>query len=390
MTTQHRRRRAAGTRRLIALAVVPLVLACAPAGSWTVANPPADPAAGYSTFADVSCPTDTACVAAGPGGSSPTGITTAAWDGAAWTTLPPVPLPAVVGNPQQARGIRIDCAAPADCALVADVLTTSTLVPLLAHWDGTAWSSTAATPTLPDTSVHLADVACGATGSCLAVGLRDAQTGELFAQRWDGAAWTEAPPPPPEPDLYRWQFQLRLSCASASACAFLTEASFPDVRTATSVHLWNGTGWTATPAPIPPAGVAALTDIDCPSATSCMAAGWRLGTGAIAMRWDGTRWTSEAVSTALPLAAVSCADQRCLAIGTTTLGTGLSTTATVAGVARTATGWRVTSSAAADASFSAAGVSCTGSGCVVVGSRTVDDRTGPAALRYRFPANPPV
>jgi hypothetical protein len=70
----------------------------------------------------------------------------------------------------------------------------------------------------------------------------------------------------------------------------------------TLAEIWNGRRWTLTPTPPPnPQELSSLTSVSCDAPGSCTAVGGLLKTKEgsqpqpFALRWDGTRWTSQAV-----------------------------------------------------------------------------------------------
>jgi hypothetical protein len=168
---------------------------------------------------------------------------------------------------------------------------------------------------------------CIAIGSaCLqAAGSGQDCTDSPFVERWDGTSWT-------------WQLlptaagatspELRgLSCASSTACIAVGDVTGSNGTDAMAM-LWDGTRWSIHD---PPSAASAtgtqLNGVSCSSATACTAVGSEndpeLGSQTLAEFWDGSTWSIQ--STANPaggdnqdasLSSVSCPTAaNCTAVG---------------------------------------------------------------------------
>jgi len=173
-------------------------------------------------------------------------------------------------------------------------------LPLIDHWNGTAWSQ-ATPPSFPATNgVHLGWVSASSAADAWAVGTinlvkHPGYSGPLTVH-WDGSAWTNVPDPLP---LNPGTALVGVAdISSMNAYAIGTEGSAHGL-----VEQWNGTAWTrpAAQPPFPePNGVTfAQNTVSAISATSASNV-WIVGTylqtvyGNIwdpySVHWNGTKW----------------------------------------------------------------------------------------------------
>ena len=141
-------------------------------------------------------------------------------------------------------------------------------------------------------------VSCVSSASCEAVGEASGSSiNGTLAEHWDGSAWTVQATPTSGSDGDALN---SVSCVSATRCTAVGEAT-----DATLAETWNGTDWRIQPTPIPndvgtenglPPTVV-LSDVACPSSTSCMAVGAYRDSFdfvvTLAERWNGSTWTIE-------------------------------------------------------------------------------------------------
>ena len=168
-------------------------------GGWQVLGSPAFTPEDHLEAVDATGPADAWAV--GWGSTSPFGGTAVGialrWDGASWRSVP-IPQP----SPIMLFGVK--ALAPNDVWAVGHTyLGGPHWVPLVLHWNGTAWSR-ATIPTFPSGG-QLRDVVALSPSNVYAVGL----DGEGFNARplvlhWNGATWTRqaTPSPPGGPKLY--------------------------------------------------------------------------------------------------------------------------------------------------------------------------------------------
>lgn len=139
-------------------------------------------------------------------------------------------------------------------------------------------------------------VSCPSRTACMAVGAYDLgfpPRGEtLFAERWDGAAWTFKPLA-----SFNGQVGAAVSCSSSSACTIVGTVYLANPGKHAFAERWNGTSWSAQTLPNPPR-LAALTAVSCPARNACMAVGHGAGLKhppQLAEHWNGVRWRAQNV-----------------------------------------------------------------------------------------------
>jgi hypothetical protein len=239
---------------------------------------------------------------AGGTSSAPTPGTGAGW------AIQPTPNPSGAGSKPGAGALLFDvsCASTSFCTAVgysgngdaADggpAVTTA----LAERWDGTSWmiDSTAGL------GAALAGVSCQSSTSCTAVGFSTDSSGgdNALAAHWNGGTWAIEPVPTPPPaansdqpgssELYG------LSCLSTAACTAVGYYEYsPSNVTVTLVERWNGVSWAIQQSPNPSATFVSLSDVSCPSSTSCTAVGEYAtnisedNLAPLTESWNGTSW----------------------------------------------------------------------------------------------------
>jgi hypothetical protein len=285
--------------------------------AWAIQPTPDLTGSGGSGLAGVSCPTATACTAAGyatsAGGMQ---VTLAeAWDGQGWS-VQGTPSPATSNSSLNA----VSCLPGAACAAVGSAVGTGSLS-LAETWNGSRWAA----QTTPDPGgarpSTLAGVACPSAGTCTAVGWVSDVSDNLapLAEARTGARWSIRPVPEPAGTVSAPL--LAISCSAADACTAVgfDETSSADVPLA---ERWNGSGWSVQAVPRP-GPYSQFASVSCPSARACVAVGSYNADGSppvpFAETWDGTRWTAQAVPDPAgsgELLGVSCASaDACTAVG---------------------------------------------------------------------------
>jgi hypothetical protein len=113
-----------------------------------------------------------------------------------------------------------------------------------------------------------------------------------------------------------------VSCPSASVCMAAGYRRISDGSLVTLAESWNGTRWSLVRSPNLGRSNNQLTAVSCVSADACMAAGFTQGGpgGTLAESWNGTRWsvvhTPSPGSTGSDLTGVSCVSaDACTAVG---------------------------------------------------------------------------
>jgi hypothetical protein len=226
-------------------------------------------------------------------------------------------------------------------------------------------------------------VSCPSPSACTATGVA---ANLPLAERWDGAHWRLQH----TPRLRVGGFLAGVSCASAVACTAVgARTGKSENPTGALAERWDGTRWRIQPTPNPAgAASAALFGVSCTSRTFCMAVGLSFDSsgmpiGPVVGRWDGTRWRIRPVPAASGspvsfIGAVACQSASfCIAVGARSDRAG-NPTGTLA-ERWDGTRWRIqrTPNPAAGAGLSA--VSCTSSAaCTAVG----ESEAGPLAERW--------
>jgi hypothetical protein len=338
---------------------------------WSIVSA-AEPAGGsLASLSAVSCSSASACTAVGNYNTSDGTTSTLAerWDGRAWAVQ-------ATDDPAGASVASfsgVSCASSTSCTAVGGVNLDSILpVPLVEHWNGSAWTLQQ-TPDLPPGDQYGSDsqlvaVSCLSSSDCVAVGSTlDPQAngpGQLI-ERWDGSAWTvqaTASSGGATEQLFG------VACTAANACTTVGTRQSPDTS-GTLIEHWSGTSWSAQTSPDPNGATpAALSAASCASAAVCVAVG-----GSLSERFDGSAWSMRSVAVPagdvdVDFLAVSCTSPAaCLAVG----NAGDSSFAEVT-LAEAWNGsiWTVmpTPSPAGGENVTLNGVSCTaGSACTAVG-----------------------
>ena len=239
------------------------------------------------------------------------GISSAWWDGEAWSAPAPLPAGMMRTDPQ------LSCTSATACLLVTTefgiegwptpaTVTSST-------WNGATWSPVV---TL-DHPTRVLDLDCATPTACFATaGVRAASwtgfgpAGPAEVLRWDGSAWAVVAigypggAVPTEPGT--------VSCSSPTSCTVLSVAGESNPPSPTVLARWDGATWTGTATD----AASPTTALSCPGPADCTATG-----DGVAQRFDGTAWTAtELPSGTSPgeiFSAVSCAsDDHCVAVGT--------------------------------------------------------------------------
>jgi hypothetical protein len=250
-------------------------------GTAWVTTPSPSPSDG-AVLADVGCGTTTSCIAVGstvPDRLSATKAVIEHWDGNSWTmTSYPVP-----PNTTSSTLTSVSCTSATFCMAVGTVTTFDTThvdTPLIERWNGSTWSRVTPAATSGGTGGTLQSVSCTSTAFCLAVDLFGG-----LAERWNGSTWIQVTGPGVGASIAFAE----VSCVSGTMCFAVGQGS-ADPNGAVAVR-WNGNAWSITPtASIPNAGV--FNGVKCLSGTNCYAVG-RVVSPATTLveHWDGANWS---------------------------------------------------------------------------------------------------
>lgn len=191
---------------------------------------------------------------------------------------------------------------------------------------GQAGSWVTQSPVAPARGTVLYGVACPAADSCVAVG-SGARAKRAVVERWNGRSWSAMN----APRAGRFPYLYAVDCSSTSFCMAVGGRA-SGVGVAALAVRWNGSRWTSLPVPLPRgltsipiyrrfdlSGVACRTSSDC-TAVGAFQAGSRAFDRPLVYRWNGRRWRQQASPTGsrflTRLDAVSCPTATsCLAVG---------------------------------------------------------------------------
>ena len=275
---------------MAAAALVPMSPAHA-ALAWSVVpsgNAPGTPTGGLVT---VACPSATTCFALGDYGTGDATVSMMQhWDGSKWTLASAAPLPGPVGS---AGPILSDlaCVSETFCVVAGQYqFAGGDSHPLAERWDGSAW---AVMPSPDLDGVFFTSVACPSETSCFASAAGGPYPQKTLVEHWDGNEWSVMPTPNVADTDNGF---LGISCASPTLCFAVGAAGDSPVTPRTLIEQWDGTSWTivASPNPSGTNTFPDLSDVACPSATACYAAGYYTQgrtMKSIIERWDGAKWS---------------------------------------------------------------------------------------------------
>jgi hypothetical protein len=169
-----------------------------------------------------------------------------------------------------------------------------TVIPLVEHWDGLAWSEVA-TPPLPN-NANLTGLYAVAPHDIWATGnnLFDITESTPLAEHWNGHSWTVVP----TPDI---QFANFFGVGGTSSRDIWAVGTIRGMNPSMLILHWTGRRWTMVAVPAIDSDFVALSAVSSFSETDAWAAGSFLGAGGsskpLLMHFDGTSWTRVAITT---------------------------------------------------------------------------------------------
>jgi hypothetical protein len=230
--------------------------------AWSSTTAPAG-----SELTDVSCVSAAFCVAL-----PSSGLNAQRWNGSEWSMISAA-TPAEAASPALWG---ISCTSPTSCVAVGRYLLKSETKTLAESYNGEKW--TVLTTPSEKGENRLTAVSCTSSASCTAIGQK---AGKPLALRWNGSEWTSLAAPA--------HFSNDISCVSSSACAAVGTGY-------ESTEWWNGSEWSSS-AVAKPEGAgegAEIYSVSCVSAEECIAAGfYEFANGnpaPLAERWNGHEW----------------------------------------------------------------------------------------------------
>jgi len=209
----------------------------------------------------------------------------------------------------------VSCSSGNACTAVGAYTASSEfVVPLVARWNGSSWTSQPVpSPYSGAPYTQLTDVSCRTASECMAVGYYYNTEGKYvnYAARWSGGAWTNVLPP--NPAGAQQSLLEGVSCPSAGMCVAVGWQISAEGAAKPVIVAWNGFSWSSQTAARSSGTISAVS---CPSTTYCAAAG---SSGLSLEAWNGSSWSSQTVA-APPrgggFSDVSCSNSsHCAAVG---------------------------------------------------------------------------
>ena len=268
--------------------------------SWAI-QPMPSPGSGGVPLAGVSCASSTSCTAVGYYDFGVVGFTASTlvehWDGSSWAIQPTPP----VGDPGSDL-TSVSCPSASACTAAGYFLGQSDegpgSAPLAMQSQGSSWAiqpTPGAGNATGNVTTGLAGVSCPSASACTAVG--EGLNGGPLALGWDGTRWRsqaisgQSTKPP----------LTGVSCSSATACTAVGGDFAPPEGLA---ERWNGRSWSLQHLRLPAAASAiAMTAVSCPSASACTAVGFGATSHAtltLAEYWNGRSWAVQATPSPAP------------------------------------------------------------------------------------------
>jgi len=156
-------------------------------------------------------------------------------------------------------------------------------VPLIEHWDGSAWAQVA-TPSL---NGYLNGVFAVGNDDAWAVGVKSTGNGYVtLIEHWDGSSWSVVPSPNGAGD--NWLNAVAGDSASSIWAVGWQGGGYHK----TLAEYWDGVDWRIVPTPSPGSSTNVLQDMVDVSASDVWAVGYTGGSrrSTLAERWNGSAW----------------------------------------------------------------------------------------------------
>jgi hypothetical protein len=282
------------------------------------------PVSTTSEFYGVHCQSSTFCMAVGSDYATATPAARAEkFNGTSWSAV----TAATPGTSIFTELRSVSCPTATHCYAAGRFQTATTDTALVETYNGTSFSQVTVTPPAGTTAAELNGISCSASNACTAVGWYDSaspRTPLIF--RWNGTSWTTQAATLPAGTT---SSELNgVSCPTSTSCnavGFYRDGSSVEHALA---QTWNGTSWSNRTVSDPSGGQApALSGISCTSATFCEAVGsytnsTNLNVEKLAAGFNGSAWSLQSDARPMSvsdaqLASVSCASTTfCRAVGT--------------------------------------------------------------------------
>jgi hypothetical protein len=248
-----------------------------------------------SVLLGVSCSSSSACTAVGryKNASSKWVVWAVRLKGTEWEQNSAVD-PATTGAELE----DVSCSSDTECIAVGDTWSTGppeVTKTLIERWSSSKWSvQTSKNPS--ETNNHLTSVSCVPTTSCVAAGFySDKGTMTPLSETWSGGSWSQPAVVKPSGATISWFFGV--SCVTSKECTAVgkKEISAYTHEYETVVERWNGSNWEEVKeTPNPATGSFDLEDVSCTASNACTAVG-SYGdnlsvTHPFALHWNGSAW----------------------------------------------------------------------------------------------------
>ena len=278
-------------------------------GTWAIQALPWPDNVGGAWMTSIACPTPVLCIAVGNysygGGAEvdPQVLPFAdEWNGTTWKRLPAIPVP-----PNQVNsGLSgIACTSSDSCVAVGDTAAVSEAL-LIEAWNGSTWSMQPGTTTPGATDSWLGGVSCASATMCFASGYEGHAQGPMtvLVDGWDGTTWSAQP----APSIFEGALNA-VSCASPAFCMATGDIINAGPGVGPSALAWNGASWSLVPTPGPAGNANTLSAVSCFSASMCMAVGGSAPNRA--EEWNGVAWSMLTTPGAHNAAGTELADVVC-------------------------------------------------------------------------------
>ena len=274
------------------LAAVILGAGPALAAVWTVA--PTPPAGQDAYITGIAARTDTDAWAVGSVGQQssrgPSLPLIDHWNGTAWSQATPPSFPAT-------NGVHLGWVSSSSAVdawavgTINPVKHSSYSGPLTVHWDGSTWTNVP-DPLPLNPGIALVGVADISSTDAYAIGNQGSTFG--LVEHWDGTAWTRPADQPPFPEPNGVTFAgntLSAISATSASNVWITgtylHTTWGNIWDPYSVH-WDGTAWNLVTMPQVDGAVFISADALSPANV------WAVGnspSGPLIAHWDGTAWT---------------------------------------------------------------------------------------------------
>jgi hypothetical protein len=208
----------------------------------------------------------------------------------------------------------ISCPSVSSCVAVGRYRNASNdYVPLVDTLSGTTWTNTpvsfpsGAGPSVSDYPPALTGVSCASPSFCVAAGVFVDTAGKQngLLEVLSNGTWTAQPAPLPadtgtDGDGNRDVLLAQIACPSTMSCTAVGFYARTNGFYSPLIESWNGSGWTATEAPLPAGAFSneypALGAVSCPTPGFCVAVGqYYQGAGELTgliETWSGGTWTA--------------------------------------------------------------------------------------------------